>query len=146
MDYRTFTAASAKFWHGLSNAEQAVHDRMVAQSDWCLERARRKALNDTEREEEDCTRCLERCAKYQQKSELYQKKSEHLRQRATEGPRPLGPWMVYLKRDRADVPRAIPSRRRGSFRSAGLASTQILKNLIQNLCGPRSGENFSKSE
>ena len=49
MDDRTFTAASAKIWHGLSNAEQAVHDRKVAQSGWCLERARRKALNDTER-------------------------------------------------------------------------------------------------
>ena len=30
--------------------------------------------------------------------------------------------------------------------AARLASMQILKNLIQNLCGPRSGENFSKPQ
>ena len=34
----------------------------------------------------------------------------------------------------------------GATRTSSLASIQILKNLIQNLCGPRSGENFSKPQ
>jgi hypothetical protein len=95
-DYRRFTAASAKIWHGLSNAEQAVHDRTVAHSGWCLERARRSRLSDAEKAQEDCTKCTERCAE----AETPQPQKET---HTAAEPRPLAPFFVFQKQHRDSV-------------------------------------------